>query len=216
MGLWLVKSYSAASLKNGVKSEICSATSSSVTVHVCITCDLLCAMRLYFWGQVRSTWTDYTFPCLFVCLLVWVSVNAVTVPNNTNKYLFACFDPDLPSLPPPSLVCSVGNHMGNQNYGDWKNFTFFTPFNQADHYHSYCLITDFSNQNEVRTPCTSSHPLLVLPPPPTLPRSRYGVVWERVLQNQCQTLALRLHHAIYCYKRTMHSQTSDLGCRAWC
>ena len=45
----------------------------------------------------------------------------------------------------------VANHMGNQRQGDWNNFTFFTPFNQQDHYHSFCEIKDFSNQNEVCT-----------------------------------------------------------------
>ena len=39
--------------------------------------------------------------------------------------------------------------MGNQRQGDWSNFTFFTPFNQQEHYHSFCEIKDFSNQNEV-------------------------------------------------------------------
>jgi alpha-amylase len=43
----------------------------------------------------------------------------------------------------------VGNHMGNQNYGDWSNFAKFVPFNDQSHYHSYCLITDFTNQNQV-------------------------------------------------------------------
>lgn len=44
---------------------------------------------------------------------------------------------------------SVANHMGNQNNGDWNNFSFFSPFDQAQYYHSYCLITDFNNQTEV-------------------------------------------------------------------
>lgn len=43
----------------------------------------------------------------------------------------------------------VGNHMGNQNNGDWYNFAKFTPFNQREYYHDYCLITDFSNQSMV-------------------------------------------------------------------
>ena len=49
-----------------------------------------------------------------------------------------------------SFTCSVANHMGNQRYGDWNNFTFFKPFNQAAHYHPYCLIKNFNNQTEVR------------------------------------------------------------------
>ena len=47
------------------------------------------------------------------------------------------------------LSCRVGNHVGNQRYGDWNNFTKFNPFNQTQHFHSYCLITDFSNQQMV-------------------------------------------------------------------
>lgn len=43
----------------------------------------------------------------------------------------------------------VGNHMGNQNYGDWSNFAKFYPFNQGYHYHPYCLITDFNDQHQV-------------------------------------------------------------------
>jgi alpha-amylase len=43
----------------------------------------------------------------------------------------------------------VGNHMGNQKNGDWNDFSFFSPFNEAQHYHSYCLITNFNNQTEV-------------------------------------------------------------------
>ena len=56
--------------------------------------------------------------------------------------------PLLHSLP-HSLSCSVANHMGNQQYGDWNNFTFYNPFNQSAHYHPYCLITDFNNQEQV-------------------------------------------------------------------
>lgn len=39
--------------------------------------------------------------------------------------------------------------MGNQRYGDWNNFTFFKPFNQAAYFHPYCLIKNFNNQTEV-------------------------------------------------------------------
>ena len=39
--------------------------------------------------------------------------------------------------------------MGNQAYGDWYNFSSFFPFNQKEHFHPYCLITDFTNQNQV-------------------------------------------------------------------
>ena len=39
--------------------------------------------------------------------------------------------------------------MGNQAYGDWSNFSYFSPFDQKEHYHPYCLITDFTNQNQV-------------------------------------------------------------------
>ena len=48
--------------------------------------------------------------------------------------------------------------MGTQNNGDWYNFAKFTPFNQREYYHDYCLITDFSNQSMVSTymtECTS-------------------------------------------------------------
>ena len=48
------------------------------------------------------------------------------------------------------LFHRVANHMGNQRYGDWNNFTFFSPFNQAQYYHPYCLITNFNNQTEAR------------------------------------------------------------------
>ena len=41
--------------------------------------------------------------------------------------------------------------MGNQKYGDWSNFAKFFPFNQSEHYHSYCLITDFTDQHQVNT-----------------------------------------------------------------
>ena len=44
---------------------------------------------------------------------------------------------------------SVANHMGNQIFGDWNNFTFFVPFNQSEYYHPYCLITDFGDQHQV-------------------------------------------------------------------
>ncbi|XP_019851448.1 PREDICTED: alpha-amylase-like [Amphimedon queenslandica] len=43
----------------------------------------------------------------------------------------------------------VANHVGNQNYNDWSNFAKFVPFNDQSHYHSYCLITDFTNQQQV-------------------------------------------------------------------
>jgi len=39
--------------------------------------------------------------------------------------------------------------MGNQNNGDWSDFSFLYPFNHPEHYHSYCLITDFNNQEQV-------------------------------------------------------------------
>ena len=47
------------------------------------------------------------------------------------------------------FLCSVANHVGNQNNGDWSNFAKFVPFNDQSHYHSYCLITDFNDQNQV-------------------------------------------------------------------
>ncbi len=39
--------------------------------------------------------------------------------------------------------------MGNQQNNDWNDFSFFFPFNHPEHYHSYCLITDFNNQEQV-------------------------------------------------------------------
>ncbi len=53
--------------------------------------------------------------------------------------------------------CSVGNHMGNQNNGDWNNFAKFYPFNHQEHYHPYCMITDFNNQNQVRLCACTLH-----------------------------------------------------------
>ena len=47
------------------------------------------------------------------------------------------------------FIFRVANHMGNQQYGDWNNFSFFVPFNQQQYYHPYCLIQDFNNQTEV-------------------------------------------------------------------
>ncbi len=67
------------------------------------------------------------------------------------------------SLNSSPLASSVANHMGNQKYGDWSNFTFFTPFNLTEHYHPYCLITDFTNQHEVRALQSFFTP----PPPPS-------------------------------------------------
>ncbi len=53
--------------------------------------------------------------------------------------------------------CSVGNHMGNQNNGEWNNFAKFYPFNHQEHYHPYCMITDFNNQNQVRLCACTLH-----------------------------------------------------------
>jgi alpha-amylase len=39
----------------------------------------------------------------------------------------------------------VANHMGNAR----SDFSHFHPFNQASHYHSYCLIKNYNNQKEV-------------------------------------------------------------------
>lgn len=51
---------------------------------------------------------------------------------------------------------SVANHMGNQQSGDWNNFSKFVPFNQSQYYHSYCVIHDFSDQNQVSSSvCTN-------------------------------------------------------------
>ena len=47
------------------------------------------------------------------------------------------------------MVDVVANHMGNQDSGNINDFSNFYPFNKAEHYHKYCIIHDWDNQNEV-------------------------------------------------------------------
>ncbi|KAK3087038.1 hypothetical protein FSP39_000766 [Pinctada imbricata] len=56
------------------------------------------------------------------------------------------------------LIRAVANHMGYNHGCFWShectkdqltNFTGFSPFNQTEHYHTLCEITDWKNQNEV-------------------------------------------------------------------
>eukprot|EP00128_Syssomonas_multiformis_P014785 Colp12_sorted_trinity150504_noHs@8715 len=46
------------------------------------------------------------------------------------------------------VVDVVANHMGNQK-GNVNDFSMFQPFNSSDHYHNYCIINNWNNQNEV-------------------------------------------------------------------
>ncbi|OAA62798.1 alpha-amylase precursor [Niveomyces insectorum RCEF 264] len=47
------------------------------------------------------------------------------------------------------MVDVVANHMGYNGAGTSVDYAVFTPFNSHDYFHSYCLITNYSNQTDV-------------------------------------------------------------------
>ncbi|QKX54781.1 uncharacterized protein TRUGW13939_01870 [Talaromyces rugulosus] len=47
------------------------------------------------------------------------------------------------------MVDVVANHMGYAGAGDSVDYSVFSPFDSSSYFHSYCLISDYSNQENV-------------------------------------------------------------------
>ncbi|CRG90037.1 alpha-amylase [Talaromyces islandicus] len=47
------------------------------------------------------------------------------------------------------MVDVVANHMGYDGSGDTVDYSVFSPFDSSSYFHSYCLISDYSNQANV-------------------------------------------------------------------
>ncbi|EDQ92354.1 uncharacterized protein MONBRDRAFT_14014 [Monosiga brevicollis MX1] len=65
--------------------------------------------------------------------------------NGLTQFVEACHKLEI-----KVMLDVVINHVGNQDSSDHNDFHQFYPFNSVDHYHSYCIIQDFTNLQQVQ------------------------------------------------------------------